>query len=100
MTTGGANATGAARTLAARRACVSGECSVCGNAIQGTRRRRYCCNRCAARAYRERRDEGRIASEVVEELERIRDLVMCDRHFDDDSTDILREAREGRALLP
>ena len=94
-----ATATGAARTLATRRAQITGTCLVCGNAIQGTRGRRYCGNRCAARAYRERRDKGRITPESAESLGRIRELVMRGRRFNDDSTEILREAREGRAIL-
>jgi hypothetical protein len=94
-----AKATGAARTLAARRLRAVGECSVCGNAIQGTTRRRYCGNRCAAKAYRQRRDKGRITPEVVKELGRVRELIMRGRQFADDSTDILREARESRSNL-
>src|SRR5215207_2476717 len=48
----------AARALgrkgAASRAIVEGHCAICGTPIRGTRKRTYCSNTCAARAYRQR----------------------------------------------
>src|SRR4051812_8728709 len=42
------------RYMAAQRRVVEGTCDVCGKQFSGTTKRRYCSNRCAVRAHRER----------------------------------------------
>jgi hypothetical protein len=43
---------------AARRARVPHACEVCGTPFEGLRQARYCSNRCAVRASRQRRKAG------------------------------------------
>ena len=43
-----------ARALAARRRIVAGVCVRCGKPFEGTTKRKYCSNTCAAADYRER----------------------------------------------
>jgi predicted nucleic acid-binding Zn ribbon protein len=47
------------RQLVARRRIVESSCAVCGTAISGTVRRKYCSNRCRVAAYTERKREQR-----------------------------------------
>jgi hypothetical protein len=47
------------RQLVARRRIVEGSCAVCGTAISGTVRRKYCSNRCRVAAYTERKRKRR-----------------------------------------
>ena len=43
---------------AARRARVAHTCAVCGSAFEGLRQARYCSNRCAVRASRQRKRDA------------------------------------------
>ena len=52
----------AARALAAGRRRASRTCLMCGTPIEGLAWRKYCSNRCAARAYRRRKREEGAAS--------------------------------------
>jgi hypothetical protein len=45
------------RYMARSRRIVKGNCEVCGTEFEGTTKRRYCSNRCAVRAHRERQRE-------------------------------------------
>ena len=50
-----------ARALAAQRRIVDSNCEVCGTPIRGTKKRRYCSNRCRVAAFRravKREEEG------------------------------------------
>ncbi len=47
----------AAQILAALRRRVTTTCVVCGNAVQGTTKRRYCSDACRVRAYRTRQQD-------------------------------------------
>ena len=52
------------RQLAIARRQVDGVCRVCGQAFTGTTKRRYCSNRCAVRAYRQRQEISKGFSRV------------------------------------
>jgi len=47
-----------AKEVAARRRRVKGSCVICGQEFEGLTRRMYCSNRCAVRAYRQRRKKA------------------------------------------
>lgn len=49
----------AMRYLSHRRRIVQRECEICGQPTQGTAKRRFCSNTCAARAYRARKRYNR-----------------------------------------
>lgn len=98
----------AGRRFAALREIVAIRCLVCGRETSGTKRRRYCSDACRVRASRERSqvqartmpDSTRHNLEdYVSRLDRVRHAIMRGRHFEDDSTELLRTAREGRPTL-
>jgi hypothetical protein len=120
------DASQAARALAARRQRVMRRCSLCGKEFTGVATKRYCSAACRLRASRERLrtngsggDEGVLEGSVmshaqvvpptaaneptdlttaVERLDRIREQISRGRRFEgeEDSTEILRRAREER----
>ena len=44
------------RYIASKRGIVSGVCEICGTPFEGTRKRRYCSNKCRVQAHRRRAD--------------------------------------------
>jgi hypothetical protein len=87
----------AARALAAQRRRVDAVCEECGDKIAGVVQRRFCSNRCAARAYRRRRQDATGGGgSIVDQLNAIRAEVMGGRVAADTSADLIREAREER----
>jgi hypothetical protein len=93
-----------ARQYAAQRQRITSTCAVCGKSIEGVATRTYCGQSCRTTAYRRRRRgepvEGATRTAVVESaaerLARVRETIMRGRVFDDDSTELLRRAREDR----
>lgn len=52
------------RLNAAKRRIVELTCAVCGTPIAGTLKRRYCSNRCAVRAFRQRQAAAERAGAI------------------------------------
>lgn len=84
----------AARLSAGRRRRVTRACSVCGKLMEGTVRRRFCSDACKLRAQRQKVRAQQGAPASIERLDATRERIMRGRVFDD-STEILRELREG-----
>jgi hypothetical protein len=93
-----------ARQYAAQRRRITSTCAVCGKSIEGVVTRTYCGQSCRTTAYRRRRRGQPVASatrtvagaSAGERLARVRETIMRGRVFDDDSTELLRRAREDR----
>lgn len=93
-----------ARQYAAQRRRIASTCAVCGKSIEGLVTRTYCGQSCRTTAYR-RRQRGRsiagargdaAGASASDRLARVRESIMRGRVFDDDSTELLRQAREDR----
>ncbi len=52
------------RYMAAQRRVVEGVCEVCGKQFSGTAKRRYCSNRCAVKAHRQRKAQAQLQDNV------------------------------------
>lgn len=87
--------------LALMRRVVGHVCAECGEAFTGIKRARYCSRVCANRAYRSRwrasepSPEATKAPDLIELLDATRAAISRGRVFED-STPVIRAAREGR----
>lgn len=94
----------AARLSAQRRRRVVAACAVCGLAIEGTVRRRYCSAVCKLRAQRQRLRIQRSAAEdasaerpsLADRLAALRAETVQGRRPGESAAQIIREAREQR----
>jgi hypothetical protein len=87
----------AARALGAHRRRVTTQCEVCGKAIEGTVRRRYCSGACKVRAFRQQRDQGdgeRTSDGTVSLVAQLDALRAESQPLDGCVADLLNAARE------